>query len=98
MNPIGILCGKGIEMQIIELMVESEGDKDVGIFPTSNRVTVILHDAEIDNNCYEEIKSFFADFFDGTCTTFEEAMKAYIVESIREEELLKEMKEDDTRL
>lgn len=82
-------------MQIIELMVESGGDREAGIFPASNRVTVILHDSDIDGSEFEDIQKFFAEFFDGNCTTFEQAMKAYIVESIKEEEAYKEMKEDD---
>jgi hypothetical protein len=91
---------KGIKMQIIELMVESPGDRSVGILETSNRITIILHDADIDGSEFEDMKSFFAEFFDGKCTTFEQAMKAYIIQSLEEEKMYQEMKdaEDETRL
>lgn len=89
-------------MQIVEFMVETEGDKDVGIFPSSNRVTIIFHDSEVDGDEFNDLKEYFANFFDGKCTTFEEAMKAYIIESLEEEKMYQEMKEneteDDTRL
>ncbi len=87
-------------MTIIELVVESPGDREVGIFETSNRITIILHDSDIDGKEFEDLKEYFAEFFDGQCTTFEQAMKAYIIQGLEEEKIYEEMKkdaEDDTR-